>query len=502
MNENVIEATGLSISFDKTQVLKSVDFTLRAGDVHAIVGQNGAGKSTLVKILNGFYQPDSGQIKVGGKGVQFSSTLDSQKHGIAMVYQDLSLFPSMSVIDNIFMGKRSAGSPFVLPKKQAVEMTRKLMAMIGVDSDIDPQANVERLSVGQQQLVEIAKALAMESKVLILDEPTASLSNAEIEIFFKAIEKLKAQGISIIYITHYLKDIFQIGDHVSVLRDGYCVLSKPTAESSISELVEEMLGKTVEHPKSWRTPSESKETDQWTRPPLLEFKKVSTEKAKDISFKLLPGQIIGLAGLLGSGRTEILNAIFGLDSIHSGEFLCNGMPVDISSPQEAIEHGISMVPEDRREQGLVLDFSVENNVLLSIFSNLQKNVLLNKRRSQKIVDHFVNYLNVKTEGSQQMVRYLSGGNQQKVVIAKCLSSESKILLLDDPTFGIDIHSKYEIMKIIKTFADQGNGVIFVSSEYSEMAAFCDHTYIVNKGTIVDSLPNENLTEDELLRMVQ
>ncbi|MDS1841511.1 sugar ABC transporter ATP-binding protein [Vibrio vulnificus] len=491
---NAIEARGLKKGFDGTPVLKGVDFTLKQGEVHALVGQNGAGKSTLVKLINGFHARDGGEIRLFGKAVTFSSPKAAQAAGIAMVYQDLSLVPTLSIADNIFLNHPTAKRSLISNRARE-RQARPLLELLGVE--IDPSQLVETLSLGEQQLVEIAKALALDAKILVLDEPTASLSNNETNELFRVIEKLKASGISIIYITHYLADILRICDAVTVLRDGYSVLETATSQTSVDALVEAMLGNKSDTQMDWLRPVVDTQ-----KVPLLELREVTTDQLDAISLKVMPGQVVGLAGLLGSGRTEILQAIYGLTPFTKGEVLVEGKPVHIRSPRDAIENGINMVPEERRSQGLVLDFSVFDNLLMASFDRISHSLVIDKNEGQGIVDAAIRRLGVKTSGASQAVRYLSGGNQQKVVIGKCLSTQAKVLLLDDPTFGIDINAKYEIMKIVNQYVEQGNGVIFVSSEYAEVGSFCDVIYVVNKGRIVKQIQGQRMSEEELLAAVQ
>ncbi|MEI8594160.1 sugar ABC transporter ATP-binding protein [Photobacterium sp. Hal280] len=494
MEVNAIEARRLKKGFDGNPVLKEVNFTLKTGEVHALVGQNGAGKSTLVKLINGFHQRDGGEIRLFGEQSHFATPKEAQAKGIAMVYQDLSLIPSLSVADNIFLthSQRSA----LISNRDRVRQAEPILATLGVD--IDPRQKVETLSVGEQQFIEIAKAMAMDARILVLDEPTASLSNNEINALFTVIRNLKSKGISIIYITHYMSDIMRICDAVTVLRDGYSVLETQTADTSVDALVEAMLGSKTDTDFVWERPATS--TPETV--PLLELCNVTTCDLDDVSLKVMPGQVVGLAGLLGSGRTEILEAIYGLTPIQSGEVRVNGQVVNIHSPRQAIESGINMVPEERRSQGLVLDFSVEDNVLMASFDRISRSMVLDKAKGQSMVEDTIKKLGVKTTGVSQPVRFLSGGNQQKVVIGKCLSTDAKVLLLDDPTFGIDINAKYEIMKIVNQYVAQGNGVIFVSSEYAEVGSFCDVIYVVNKGRIVRHFSGQRMTEEALLAAVQ
>lgn len=495
MEVNAIEARRLKKGFDGNPVLKEVNFTLKTGEVHALVGQNGAGKSTLVKLINGFHQRDGGEIRLFGEESYFATPKDAQAKGIAMVYQDLSLIPSLSVADNIFLTHSQQRSALI-SNRERVRQAEPILATLGVD--IDPRQKVESLSVGEQQFIEIAKAMAMDARILVLDEPTASLSNNEINALFAVIEKLKSRGISIIYITHYMSDIMRICDAVTVLRDGYTVLETQTADTSVDALVEAMLGSKTDTDFIWDRPA----TSTAETVPLLELCNVTTCDLDAVSLKVMPGQVVGLAGLLGSGRTEILEAIYGLTPIQSGEVRVNGRAVNIHSPRQAIENGINMVPEERRSQGLVLDFSVEDNVLMASFDRISRSMVLDKAKGQSMVEATIKKLGVKTTGVSQPVRFLSGGNQQKVVIGKCLSTDAKVLLLDDPTFGIDINAKYEIMKIVNQYVAQGNGVIFVSSEYAEVGSFCDVIYVVNKGRIVRHFSGQRMTEDALLAAVQ
>ncbi|MCE0555629.1 sugar ABC transporter ATP-binding protein [Motilimonas sp. E26] len=496
MAQHVIEARNLQKGFDNNPVLKGVNFTLKAGEVHALVGQNGAGKSTLVKLLNGYHQRDGGTVHLFGEPCHFSSPREAQAKGIAMVYQDLSLIPSLSIADNIFLTQNEQTTPLI-SNRERERQAAPFLAALGVN--IDPRQKVESLSVGEQQFVEIAKALAMKAKILVLDEPTASLSNNEINELFKVVNKLKSQGIAIIYITHYLSDIMRICDAVTVLRDGYTVLETATADTSIDVLVEAMLGQKANTQLTW---ARQIVPDNSASVPLLELRDVSTAMLSHVSLKVMPGQVIGLAGLLGSGRTEILEAIYGLTPLTGGEIFVNGKPVSIASPRSAIEKGINMVPEERRSQGLVLDFSVSDNVLMASFERISNSLFLNKSKGESIVNDTIKKLGVKTTGMDQSVRFLSGGNQQKVVIGKCLSTDAKVLLLDDPTFGIDINAKYEIMKIVNQYVAQGNGVIFVSSEYAEVGSFCDVIYVVNKGRIVRQFSEQPMSEEQLLAAVQ
>ena len=491
-----IVAKGIFKQFDGNAVLKGVDFDLARGEIHAVVGQNGAGKSTLMKVLNGTHQPDQGSLSIFGRAASFGSTSEARSRGIAMVYQELSLVPTMSVADNIFMNNWIIVGG-LLDADAMRAATLRLLDKVGIANEISPDQLVESLSMGQRQLVEIAKALSSDAKIIILDEPTASLSDQEIERLFVAIRRLQSEGVSLIYITHYLRDIFKICNRVSVLRDGRCMQQWAVSETSVPQLVASMLGEAVARQNIWQRAT----TDlPQSATPLLEVENLVTSHLDEVSFKVYPGQIVGLAGLLGSGRTEILNAIFGLDRLYSGQIRINGRAVQIHSPAQAIAHGINLVPEDRRSQGLILDFSVMDNLWLCALRKLANPVFIDQNRAAEMAHDLVKRLQVKTTGIDQAVRFLSGGNQQKVVIGKCLHTQAKVLLLDDPTFGIDLAAKHEIMHIVNDYVQQGNAVVFVSSEYSEIASFCDTTYIVKKGRIAGQLAAT--TEERLLAAVQ
>ena len=490
-----IAARNICIAFDGVPILKKVNFTLQAGEVHGVAGSNGAGKSTLMKILNGVYAYDSGQLRVFGRSVRFTSPQMARRAGIAMVYQDLSLIPTMTVAQNIFLHQAPYRRGPLIDDRRCNQKALELLASVGVEADTSPQARVEEISSGQKQIVEIVKALAHDPKILILDEPTASLTQTEIERLFAVVRRLKQRGISIVYITHYLRDIFAICDAITVLRDGETVFVQKTQATTVSRVVDELVGQATE---SFQWP---RRDGLRTGTPLLSVDRLTTERVHEVSLDVYRGEIVGIAGLLGSGRSELLNALYGVDRIIGGAVRLNGRTQRNRSTGDAIAGGISLVPENRREQGLITDFTVSDNVVLSIIAQLARRLFIDESKVLSIVTGCIASLGIKTQGPGQTVRLLSGGNQQKIVVAKCLAGGARILLLDDPTFGVDIHAKHEIMKIIREYVDRGNGAIFVSSEFKEIASFCDATYIMKWGGITDFIA-DRVTEDDLVHAVQ
>ena len=502
MSTPILEVQNICKSFNGVKVLDNVNFVLEKGEIHGLVGQNGAGKSTLMKIITGIYIPDSGDILIEGKTQSYRSAIEAQKAGISMVFQDFSLVSTLTVAQNVFLAREKAGRWGILLNDRFMEEeARRLLSSIGIGSEIDPRERIEKLSVGSQQLVEIAKALSADPKILILDEPTASLSQAEINALFDVINILKNRGISVIYITHYLKDVFRLCDTVTVLRDGKNVLSKSIKDTSMDEVVVAMIGERKSQNSHW-----VRKTANLQEQPLLSVQNLSTDSVTDINFDLWPGEVVGLAGLLGSGRTELFRALFGVDPIQSGEVFIYGKKIFIKSVSDALRYGIGLVPEDRRNQGLIVDFSIIDNILLPILDKLTTHFkLINDIKGREIVIDYIDKFKVKCSNIFQKVRYLSGGNQQKVVIAKNMVNQPTILLLDDPTFGVDVQSKREIMSIIHQFADAGNGVIFASSEFSEISSFCDRVIVVKQGRIAEIIDNSGptkLDEEKLLKIVQ
>jgi ribose transport system ATP-binding protein len=487
-----VEMRGIEKGFSGTPVLKGVDLTLAPGEVHALAGGNGAGKSTLMKILQGVYRKDAGEIRVGGRGVDFSSTADAEAAGVGMVFQEFSLVPTLSVARNIFLNHepRRFG---MIDDKAMVRRAGEILQGMGVE--LDPRAEVQTLPTGYWQLTEIAKALALDATVLIMDEPTASLTKTESEALFALIERLKAQGVAIVYVSHRMEEVYRICDRITVLRDGGVVLSEPVADLAPEQIVAAIVGREVDALEWVERPSPAGDV------PLLEVRNLTAANGvTDMSFTLHAGEILGLAGLMGSGRTELAKLIFGIDRPTSGEILLRGEPAGITNPRIAIAKGIALVPEDRRLQGLVLDHSVRENLLLPLLPELGNGPLVDDRRGDGLAARLIERLQIKLASPKRPVRLLSGGNQQKVVIAKWLGRDPDVLILDEPTAGVDIGTKTEIIARIRELADSGKAVIVISSELAELLAVSDRVLVLRNGTVTDDLDRRDIADEESLQL--
>ncbi|MGN8769539.1 sugar ABC transporter ATP-binding protein [Paenibacillus barengoltzii] len=493
MDRNVLEMKGISKAFNGVKVLQNVDFSLKKGEVHALMGGNGAGKSTLMKILTGVYNADQGEIYIDGEPVSIKSFEDAQKNKISMIFQEFSLIPTLTVSQNIFLGREAKTAAGLLDDKENEHKTERLLHELGVN--IKPTELVQNLGVGYWQMTEIAKALSQEAKILIMDEPTSSLTKSETEILFSFIRRLKEKDYSIIYISHRMDEIFQICDRVTVMRDGKKVTTEVIAETDMDTVIQHIVG--MEFNKAFEWKERSYSTDLT---PVLEVKKLTSgTKVKDVSLRVYPGEIVGIAGLMGSGRTELLRAIFGIAPIESGEILIEGKPKKIGSVRDAIEAGLALIPEDRRMQGLVLQHSVKENMILPMLSKLKKGLLLDDRKSNQISERFVRKLNIKTDGIFKQVNLLSGGNQQKIVLAKWLANEPTVLLLDEPTIGVDIGAKTEIIDIVREMADSGKGIVVVSSELPELLALSDRVIVLHEGRVKRELDRRDIQSEEELQ---
>ncbi|MGG1444545.1 sugar ABC transporter ATP-binding protein [Brevibacillus laterosporus] len=490
MTDLLLEMKGICKSFPGVKVLDQVELTVRPGELVALMGENGAGKSTLMKILGGIYTKDSGTITVKGQSVPEMTTKLAAELGIGIIHQELNLISHLSVAENIFLGREfTYGKTKFINWKKLRQEAKIYLDQLGIQ--VDPDTKVGDLSVGQQQMIEIAKALSLQADILVLDEPTAALTNREIDALFEVIFALKNKGVGMIYISHRMEEIFQVSDRITVLRDGQYVGTKVTAETSMDELVKMMVGREItdRFPKVDVSLGEEK----------LRVDHLSVKgKLADVSFAVQAGEILGFAGLMGAGRSEVAKAIFGLERLESGSIKVEGRSVTINKPKDAIAAGIAFVTEDRKEEGLVLSLSVRENIALPNLSSLSSLGVLYKQKEQQLADETINKLLVKTHSSEQRVGSLSGGNQQKVVIGKWLATAPKILILDEPTRGVDIGAKKEIYDLMNRLAQAGVAIIMISSELPEVLGMSDRIIVMHEGKMTGEFSREEATQEIIM----
>ncbi len=484
-----LRMTGISKSFPGVKALQEVSLEVRRGEVHAIVGENGAGKSTLMKILAGFYQPDEGEIEIAGELVGHWTPREAQKSGIGMIYQELNLVPDLSVAENISLGVMPKRGPFV-DYKEVTAIAKRVLDEL--DADIDPGTRLGNLSISQQQLVEIAKVVAKRPSIVVLDEPTSSLGDKETRILFDVIGRMRASGIAIIYISHRLQEVMEIGDRVTVLRDGRHIETRDVKGITPDQMVRLMVGRDL----SEMFPKLDLELGE----PVLTVSGISRAGAfDDITLDVRANEIVGLAGLVGSGRTEVARAIFGLDKIDGGEIRVKGKAVKIGSPRQGVAAGIALVPEDRKSQGIIPALSVRENFTLPVITRITNALLILARRERGIVNGLVERLKVNPPQIERPLNVFSGGNQQKVVLGKWLLSEPTVLILDEPTRGVDVGAKADIHEIIGEFAKGGGGVLMISSELPELLAVCDRIFVLHEGNLVAEIPRTTADEESVMR---
>lgn len=495
----MLEAKNISKRFGGVIALSDINLTLHPGSVNAIVGENGAGKSTLMKIFSGVHTQYEGEIIYKGEIVKFTGTRDAEATGIAIIHQELNLVPHLTIAENIFLGREITNAFGMLDKKRMNEITKQLLQRLNLK--IDPDTKVVEIKVGQQQLVEIAKALHSNASVIIMDEPTSAISDKEVENLFSIIAQLKTEGKTIVYISHKFKELIAIADHYVVLRDGSTVDAGEMKHATQESLIQKMTGRDITLQKS---------TNNFDGAPvILSAKNIclrhpeikSINLFRNISFDLRKGEILGIYGLMGAGRTEIMETIFGLHPKNaSGEIIIEDKIRKIKSPVDAIEAGIALVPEDRKLQGLILNQSVSKNIGLTILKQLQHfGLMLNHAKEKALSASYISKLGIKTSSANNAAQNLSGGNQQKIVIAKWLATNPKVLLLDEPTRGIDINAKSEIYKLMRSLAEEGMGIIMVSSELPEILAMSDRVLVICEGALTANLPIDNTSEQEILK---
>jgi rhamnose transport system ATP-binding protein len=482
------ELHGISKRFAATQALDDVSLTLLPAEIHALVGENGAGKSTLVKILAGIHQPDTGTIAIDGETVQIAGPAQARALGIATVHQEPRLFPDLTVAENVFIGHAPSGRMGTIDWGATRRSAKALFEQLDVRFDVG--APVRGLSMADQQLIEIAKALSIDARVLILDEPTASLSAHEVERLFTIVRRLRDRGVSVLFVSHRLDEVFDLCDRATVFRDGRHVVTTPTKELTTADLVRHMVGRTVSLFPKVETPIGDV---------LLEVEGLGrTGEFREISFSVRTGEIVGFAGLVGAGRTEVARVLFGIDQRDDGQIRLDGRDVSFASPSEAMDAGIAYLPEDRHQEGLVLDFSIAQNVTLPILPRLFPRLLTNAAVERRVADEHTEQFNVRMTSVDQIVGALSGGNQQKVVLAKWLASKPRILILDEPTRGIDIGAKVEVHRIVSELAASGLGIILISSDLPEVLAMSDRILVLHEGRLTAEIARDRATEERVM----
>ncbi|MDE2749468.1 MAG: sugar ABC transporter ATP-binding protein [Chloroflexota bacterium] len=491
MNDVLLELSGIDKVFPGVRALKDAQFDVRRGEVHALIGENGAGKSTLIKIVSGVYQPDSGEIRLAGAPVEFSNPREAHSAGIATIYQELGLYPELSVAENIFMGHAPTRKRLgfeTIDWEQMEAGAEALLADLNIHN-LDVGAKVGALNVGNRQRVEIAKALSLNAQILIMDEPTAALTESDVEQLFSIVRLLRERGVSIIYISHRLNEVFELADRVTVLRDGEYIGTHNVADTSEAELISMMVGRRIENlfPKQAAQIGEVVlDVRNLNRPPLT----------RDVSFTVRAGEIVGLAGLVGSGRSETAQVIFGVLPAEAGEIRLNGEAVKITRPSEAVDYGIGYVPEDRGHQGLIREMTIRENTSMAVLESVSNYSFVNRAKERTLANRAIQQLSIRATGPDQTANKLSGGNQQKVVVSKWLASNPKLLIMDEPTRGIDVGAKAEIHRLMSRLAaEDGLAILMISSELPEILAMSDRILVMREGRLVGEFSREEATQE-------
>lgn len=486
--EYFLEMKNITKTFHGVYALKDVELHVKSGEIRALIGENGAGKSTLMKILDGLYTADTGEILIEGEQVDIKSPMDARKYGINFMHQEICLAENMTIAENLYLGLETTKGLFI-DKKEMLRLTQKHLdeLELGLKADM----LVQKLSLAQQQMVEIARALFFDAKLVVMDEPTSSLTNKEVESLFLHIEKLKKRNISVIYISHRMEELFRVADTVTVLRDGMYIGTKRICEITNESLISMMVGRKLEHAASVRM----KGSDT-----IFEVKDLKNKYLKNISFELKRGEILGFAGLVGAGRTEMAKAIYGIDSLEKGTILLQGKEIKNSSAKDAIDHGIVLIPEDRKRYGLITMLDVGFNLTLAVLNEFIKGCMVNRKKEKKIIDQYSTALSIKMASRKQVCAGLSGGNQQKVVISKWLAVNPKVIIMDEPTRGIDVGAKSEIYDLIFKLAREGIAIIIISSELPEILRLSSRIAVMHEGelsVILDAV-NQEVTQEQIM----
>ena len=490
-NSVLLQMKNIHKQFPGVYALRNVDFELRAGEVHALLGENGAGKSTLIKVLGGIYSIDQGEIFIDGNQVNIANVSDAQKNGISIIHQELVLVPYMTVAENIFLGREPLNALRMVDYDKMNSDAQALLDAYGLNIRADRRLG--KLTTASQQMIEIIKAISFNSRILVMDEPTSSLSDKEVDYLFDTIRRLKSEGVGIIYISHRMSELNTISDRVTVMRDGEYVGTKVTKETDNSELISMMVGRELTNYYT-RTYSAVDET-------VLEVKGLNSGSfLKNINFDLKKGEILGFAGLVGAGRSEVMRCLFGIDPIESGEIQINGTKVDIKNPQQAMKNGLALVPESRKEEALFLQQSVQFNTTIKVLEEFMHGVFVNSSKEIDIAQKYVDDMSIKTPSLSQVVGNLSGGNQQKVVIGRWLATAPNILILDEPTRGVDVGAKAEIYAIMNELAKQGVSIIMVSSELPEVINMSDRVVVMSNGIVAGCLDRVELSQEKIMHL--
>ncbi|MDO6654908.1 sugar ABC transporter ATP-binding protein [Anaerobacillus sp. 1_MG-2023] len=478
-------------AFGANKVLEGVNIDIQDAEVHALMGENGAGKSTLMNILTGLHKKDSGTIVIDGQERVFDNPKEAEENGVAFIHQELNIWPELTVLENLFINKEPVTSFGLIHTKKMKAIANEQFKKLAISIPLQQEAG--KCSVGQQQMIEIAKALMTDAKVIIMDEPTAALTEREIQTLFQVIRSLKKSGVSIVYISHRMEEIFTICDSITVMRDGKTVDTKPISETSFDEVVRKMVGRELTD----RFPERSPKLGET----MLEVKGLSRKGVfENVSFSVRSGEIVGVSGLMGAGRTEIMRTIFGLDGKYTGDILLNGKPVVIKSPHQAVQLGLGFITEDRKEEGLVLDFSLKDNIALPSLYSFAPKGLINEKSEEDFVELLIKRLTIKTDSAKTSAKNLSGGNQQKVVIAKWIGIGPKVLILDEPTRGVDVGAKREIYQLMNELTDRGVAIIMVSSELPEVLGMSDRILVFREGHMTGEVSKEEATQEKIMTL--
>jgi len=492
MTEELLSMQDINKSFPGVKALDHVSLSLLRGEVHGLIGENGAGKSTLMKILSGVYQKDSGQIVWHGKPLEIHNTKEATAAGISIIYQELNLMPNLSIQENVFLGRERSKGKFLVDFKKTQEEALKYMDMVGLK--VPPSTLVKDLSIAQRQMVEVAKALSTNAQLIVMDEPTSSLTDRETEILMNVIRSLRASGVTIVFISHRLNELFEISDRITVLRDGSCIGTVVTKECTEDQLIQMMVGRELNdiYPKS----------KVEIGGPVLKVEHLNSGSViRDVSFEVRSGEILGFAGLVGAGRSEVMRAVFGIDPYDSGEIVVDGKKLGRHEPIDAIRAGIGFVPEDRKLMGLILDMTVRENTTLPCLREEMHGGVISRTREKEITETYVRQLSIKTPGIEQHVVNLSGGNQQKVVIAKWLATHPKVLILDEPTRGIDVGAKKEIHALMSELTKSGVAIIMISSELPEVLGMSDRIVVMHGGRNCGELTRAEATQEKIMSII-